>query len=206
MIEARFVPLTQWPNGQMRPDHKRKRSPFRATYRKTLMDLERELHHLGAKSIIIQAGFTDVRNDGWPYSGAKPKHPAVVLSFTARGGRKMMLPCDTYKTFEENLRAVALTLSALKAIDRYGVTEHEEQYRGFAQIEAPPAPGTMDYETAERLIAGLAGVPVSVLRDRAQRDVVIREAKRSAHPDSPNGSHDAFVQLQDALGVVERAA
>lgn len=208
MIDARFQPLVQWPRGEMRPAHKRKASPFGATYGKILKVLERELNHLSAKEIVIQAGFEmrQIRNDGWPYAAARPKHPAVVLSFVARGGKKVMMPCDTYTSFEENLRAITLTLVALRAINRYGVTEHEEQYAGFTPLAAPGTESEMSREAAERMVAGLAGVTVEAFRDSAQREVLVRQAKRMAHPDHGEGSHETFVQLTKALEVLGYAA
>lgn len=207
MIDARFQPLTQWPHGQMRPHHKRKQSPFSAKWEKILDDLERELRHLGAKEIVIQAGLqlNQIRNDGWPYGKAVPSHPAIVISFLTRSGKRMMMPCDTFTHWQDNIRAVSLTLSALRAINRYGVTEHEEQYTGFTPLAAPGEDG-LSREAAERMIAGLAGVTVEAFRDSAQRDVLIRQAKRMAHPDHGEGSHETFVQLTKALKVLGVAA
>ncbi len=83
MIDARFVPVESWP-GEKTPSRKRKKAPFGSTYSKNLDDLERELRHLGAVDIIIQAYFRreDIRNDGWPRSSApKPSDPGIILSF-----------------------------------------------------------------------------------------------------------------------------
>lgn len=117
-------------------------SKFQANYAKTLSLLERELKHLKAQSVTVQAGFSNerIRNDGWPYSSARPEHPAVVLQFM-RGKELFLFRSFKFATFEENLRAIALTIEALRSVDRYGVVEGE-QYQGFKQIAAPAAETT----------------------------------------------------------------
>lgn len=131
MMNARFVYLPK-PKGL---DYMR--SPFRTSYSKTLKDLERELDHLEAHSVTIQAGFPSsrIRSDGWPYSSARPEHPGVVLQFQ-KGKDTLTFRSLKYRSFEENLRAISLTMDALRRVDRYGVVEGE-QYQGFKQISAP---------------------------------------------------------------------
>lgn len=138
MINVRFVYLPR-PKGLLLM-----RSQFRGSYGKTLKDLERELDHLDAHSITIQAGFPNskIRNDGWPYSSARPEHPGVVLQFQ-RGKDVLTFRSLKFSTFEENLRAIALTMDALRRVDRYGVVEGE-QYQGFKQIAAPAADSKLE--------------------------------------------------------------
>ncbi len=139
MINARFVYMPRPAKGLLFL-----RSPFRATYGKTLKDLERELDHLDAHAITIQAGFPSekIRNDGWPYSSARPEHPGVVLQWQ-KGKDVFTFRSVKFATFEENLRAIALTMDALRRVDRYGVVEGE-QYQGFKQIAAPAADSRLE--------------------------------------------------------------
>jgi len=47
------------------------------------------------------------------------------------------MPCDSFKDWEANLRAIALSLERLRAADRYGVTtEEKEQYIGWLRLPA----------------------------------------------------------------------
>jgi hypothetical protein len=135
MIEARFVPIDKWPGKRTiaRLDDR-----FRSNYISTLDLLESELRHLRAKDVVIQAGFTrgQLRNDGWPKAGERPKDPGIVISFESPKG-PLSFPCDRYTDFQANMRAIALSLEALRAVDRYGVTRQAEQYRGWQQITAP---------------------------------------------------------------------
>lgn len=137
MIDARFVPLKSWP-GERTPASRRQKAQFRATYAKTLELLEAELVHLRAKEIVIQAPFRldQIRNDGWPRSSAAPNDVGVILSFETRTG-PLAFPCDRFQTFDDNMRAIALSLQALRAVDRYGVTRKAEQYTGWKKLPPP---------------------------------------------------------------------
>ena len=65
MIEAHFVPIDKWP-GEPKKSWQRKTGHFRAKYSDTLDLLEKELDHLRAKNIVIEAYFNrnQIRNDG----------------------------------------------------------------------------------------------------------------------------------------------
>ena len=157
MIDARFRPLDRW-IGEKTPTNRRKRATFRAKYQGTLDLLEHELQKLSARDIVIEAEFatSEIRNDGWPRGRATPKGPAVILSFTKRSGSQQIpvaMPCDTFDDWEDNLRGIALSLEALRAVDRYGVTRSGEQYAGFAQISAPAASDNMTVDIASHVLA-----------------------------------------------------
>jgi hypothetical protein len=162
------------------------------SYTKTLNLLERELDHLLAKDVIIQAYFQpdQIRNDGWPRSSARPWQPGVIVSFRVHKNF-YSYPCDAFSGFEDNLRAIALTLEALRAINRYGVTQGHEQYEGFKQLNAP---ATLDPRAAA---ASFIAIHAGVGTEDVRKDLngAFRLAAKKLHPDS-GGSHDLFVQLR----------
>jgi len=189
MIDCRFKPIEKWPS-MPTPGYKRQHSRFKAGWSQTLDLLERELNHLKAKEINIEGFFSskDIRNDGWPKSSARPTQPGVILSFTTKQGR-MVMPCDSYRDWEANLRAIALTLEHLRAVERYGATtEKHEQYTGWLKL---PASGAADEaaECAKVLIrhACASHTTSQVLNDQRLFDSVWREAVRRTHPDTNNG-------------------
>jgi hypothetical protein len=136
-MEFIFRPIHQWP-GALRTD--RRRAPFKVSYNKVLSDLDAELRQLRATNIVLQVALTDdeIRLDGRPRAGAQVRHPGVILGFDSRHG-PMSYPCDTYTRWADNLRAISLALTALRAVDRYGVTRRAEQYRGWTALPAPAA-------------------------------------------------------------------
>jgi hypothetical protein len=189
MIDCRFKPISAWPS-KPTPGYARAYSRFKAGWSQTLDLLERELNHLKAKEIEIEGFFdrSQIRNDGWPKSSARPSQPGVILSFTTKQGR-MVMPCDRFTDWEANLRAIALSLEHLRHVDRYGVTtEEQEQYTGWLRL---PAAGATDEaaECAKILIqnASVAFTASQVLGSQSVFDSVWREAVRRTHPDTNNG-------------------
>jgi hypothetical protein len=206
MLDARFRPISQWP-GQRTLPGRRQHARFRVSYNATLRDLEYELQHLRARDVVIQADFQlrDIRNDGWPRSNARrPVDPGVIVSFQAPAGA-LSFPCDRYSAWEDNLRAIALSLEALRAVDRYGVTRQAEQYRGWKALPAASAGNeSMTAEQAASFITAQSGVFVShVNTDAEALKHAYRLAAHKLHPDCPGGSESAFAQLQQANQLLE---
>ncbi|MEO7778491.1 MAG: hypothetical protein ABIY63_13245 [Fibrobacteria bacterium] len=207
MIDCRFVPVSDWP-GKKQSQYAQKKTPYRAGYQDTLDHLERELNHLKAKDILVQAYFAlkDIRNDGWPKSSARPKESGVVLTFVGKDGKTISMPCDTYRDWEANLRAIAFTLEDLRAINRRGVSQSGEQYRGWQQL--PPkttAPAEMNAaEAAEYLVreAGF-GDASAALRLHVEACLLVRNALLRAHPDK-GGTSDRFRLVQSARAALAK--
>jgi hypothetical protein len=202
MLNAIFRPIDKWP-GKPTPPYSRKNSPFDSAYLKTLDLLERELIHLNAKNIVIQAevDLIQVRNDGWLKSNASVRGPAVILSFT-RGDKSQTYsyPCDTFNSWQANLRAIALSLEALRRVDRYGVTSSGEQYQGFKRIAAPDP--LTERNAALEVLAQISGLNLSGAPDSNQVEIAYRAAARRAHPDVATGSIELFAKLQAAMSIL----
>lgn len=212
MMNVRFVSLDlkDFPSPR-RPDD-RKRSQFKASWAKTLELLEYELMCQAASGIVIQVGVRpdQIRQDGWPYSNAGVSHPAVILSFRDGENRPLSFPCDRFDRYEDNLRGIALSLEALRAVDRFGVTKRGEQYSGFKQIEGPK-PWTVD--DAAEFIAIKAGTNAkAVIEDASCYRVGYRIAARDLHPDAGGNPHEwkllgdakALLDAHHGLGVAKR--
>jgi hypothetical protein len=174
-----------WPVGPRTLVDERRSSPFKAPYSKTIELLNRELWLLNAvEPIVMEAGYQphELRLDGLPRKGAQPNDPAVILSFDSRVG-PLRYGCDTYWDHEANLRAIALALEALRAVDRYGVTKRGEQYQGWAALP-PSGDGEMGREEAEAFIRNAAARWGPGYDDR-EFDLkrAYRLAARQLHPD-----------------------
>lgn len=190
MINLRFVPLDLKDFPSARKPHQRRRSQFKAPWNKTLELLEHELEQLGAAGIVLQAGFSadKIRQDGWPYGKVSPTHPAVILSFRDVENRPLSFPCDRFETHTENIRAIALSLEALRAVDRFGVTKLGEQYAGFKQIEAPKQ---MTVEDAAQFLDVKSGVRADVIVQSAENyRLAYRGAAKILHPDQKGNPYE----------------
>lgn len=151
-MQVTFRPLPRWPY----PPKPHRHDLFKATYGDTLDLLERELGYLKASDVIIGL-VTDersIRLDGRPRSDMRVQHPGVELSFERPGrldpvtnqrapGQRLVFHTDAYSgyadSWQSNLRAIALGLEALRAVDRYGITSTSEQYAGFLQLTTSQA-------------------------------------------------------------------
>ena len=195
-LQVQWVPVETWP-GEPRKPSERKRSQFAASWQSTLELLDTELSAIGARGVVIQAYYRreDLRLDGMPRAGIAPSAPGVIITFKAKGG-DLSFPCDTFDRWNDNLRAIALALEALRRIERYGVTRRNEQYKGWAKLPAAPAPGKMEPKDALVFI-GLHcnGVPVNPHYFKA----AYRVAAAKLHPDNQQtGDEHQFRILGDA--------
>lgn len=207
-------PLTTWP-GELTPAYKRTRSPFSATLGTTLNVLGRELSHIGCTHGVMEVAMTadDFRNDGRPRATARATHPGVVLSLPKTNVGPLRYATDLFFTWQDNLRAIALGMDALRRVDRYGITRRGEQYAGFKAL--PPGSGAasqggMTADDAAALIAAAASwgpwsfTATDVLRDSAVRRDAFRHAAKKAHPDA--GGDRAFWDSLDQANRVLAAA
>lgn len=186
-------PIGQWPGELTR---KREKSKFKASLDSTLDLLDRESHFLEAKEarlqIAVPASQFGVR--GRPFANANAEHPGIIVTLESKHG-PLSYPCDTFTTWQDNLRAVALALEALRTVDRYGVTKHGQQYRGFMAIEAPANPG-MSEADARRILHDAARATVF---DEQLSPSVVRRAKFYTHPDTA----DEYALPGDYARVIE---
>lgn len=195
-------PLTTWP-GELTPTTARRWSPYRAGLQSTLNMLKVELRAIDASTRAVLEVAIDRRQfriDGTPMMRAVPEHPGVVLSIPSSAVGALRFAADRYHDWEDNLRAIVLTMEALRAVDRHGAVKRAEQYRGFAAIESGPRAigGGLTREEAERvLFAAADGVtPGEPLRD------VARRARSAAHPDRNNGDRQAWDRVEAAMHVL----
>ncbi len=203
------APIREWP-GALTPSHQRQVSKFKTSgyengYRRkstplssTLEVLDRELNALRGKNaeLLVAIAPSDFRLDGLPRATARAEHPGVILSFDSTVGH-LSYPCDTFTTWQDNLRAIALALEALRKVDRYGVTKRGEQYRGFLELEATAAPaGFSNLADALAFLYDVAGNGGSAAD-------VLRRAQRKTHPDM-GGDSSAFQRVSLAEAVLRR--
>jgi hypothetical protein len=227
---------TDWP-GKRTPTDDRRYSPFRrhgqwnaetsqyigrgdTPWPSTLQLLEKELNQLGANSVVFQIDLreSDIRLDGLPRADARPADPAVIISFKSKHG-PLRYFCDQFRAWQDNVRAIALGLEALRKVERYGITHRGEQYAGWKQL--PPSSGTVEgvvrhfanvQEAAEYMLAkagvdGGLGNPLLtsvVMTDKAYRDDLFRRISRKAHPDA-GGDRADWDALVEARRMLETA-
>ena len=77
------------------------------------------------------------------YADATVEHPGVVLTAITRDHGTLIYSTDRYRaswrgvsgeSWKHNLRAIALGLEALRAVERHGIADRGQQYAGFREI------------------------------------------------------------------------
>jgi hypothetical protein len=77
-----------------------------------------------------------LRRDGLPYVGQKePADPGAVLYFT-RKGVDIAIACDVWHKLDANVRAIGLTVEAIRGMERWGTEEMVD--RAFTGFKALP--------------------------------------------------------------------
>lgn len=105
----------------------------------------------------------------------------------------MLYRCDRYVSrwasqgpdWQQNVRAIAKTLEALRAVDRYGASSSGEQYAGYRQIASTSSPGPGPLATALARLREIAGT----------------QADRRAHPDR-GGSNELWAEVDDLVHAI----
>lgn len=209
-------PIDRWPHSLTRD---RRRSNFSAQWSDTLTRLERELWYLRkgeqyAPAVLqIAMREQDFRiSDGMPRATAKAEHPGVILSIESRYGQ-LSYPCDTFTRWQDNLRAIALGLEALRKVERYGITQTGQQYRGWQAIEAKATPLAQTPAGAAVYLAKAAQGNDDSVSDWAHRILhnpetarsTYRKARANAHPDRHAGDRTAWDAVESAANTLRAA-
>jgi hypothetical protein len=184
MIES--FPL-QWPAGY--PRTARPAGNYRfypSTFASEIKGLKDELWRMSARSIVISTNIP-TKNDGNPYSTySKPADTGVAVYFTV-DNKAMALCCDKWNTVEANLRALVMSVDAMRGLDRWGVSEIMN--RAFMGFKA--------------LLEKAAGFPwwevLGVSRECTKKEVLAAYKKKIKihHPDNGGEPHK-WQELQEA--------
>ncbi len=105
------------------------------TLSEALSGLMTELGRLGASSEVLSTNVV-LRLDGLPRGGqAAPEDPGAAVYFTLKA-KARCLACDRWTRIADNIAAIAAHVSAIRAVDRYGVGTMEQAFAGYAQLQA----------------------------------------------------------------------
>lgn len=201
-------PLTLWTQPETSP---RRGDTFRSSWDNTVMLLADEIARLGGDSFVIEvdADEHDITISGTLRRGARPRTPRVRVSFDSKHG-PLRYATDAYHEWRANVRAVALGLEALRAVDRYGISSRAEQYVGYKAISAGTTAlgaSNLDPDVARKIIAEESGYPLAVLTDHPDMLAdAIRKAKRESHPDRHNGDDSAWNAVDAAARALQETA
>ena len=184
---------------------------FRATWENTLTLLQDEAERLDVQGQIvmqIDVQQPDIRADGMLRARAKVgDFPGVAVSFASRFG-PLRYATDVYEQrwsgampgWQANVRAIALALEALRAVDRYGVTKRGEQYQGWTALPAAHAQGSRHFTDAGEALAWMRRCAGADTTDDPK--ALYKLLGRRMHPDMPEGNTDLWERLDAAATIL----
>lgn len=178
MTDQRY-PL-HWPQGwprTLQPVYSR----FRTTFSNARSELFEELRRLKASDVTLSTNIP-LKTNGEPYANYRLDDKGIAVYFKHRG-KPMVLACDKFDKIEDNLYSIAMTIKAIRGIERWGASEMME--RAFTGFQALPDPD--DWRST-------LGHPKTL----QEAESAYREMARQAHPDM-GGSLDQMQKLNKAI-------
>jgi hypothetical protein len=200
VVSWQIEPLGRWARDVTR--NRRPAHTFSAPWSKTLELLTSEIDKLGLRGTValrIDVQHADIRRDGMLRANARVGFPGVVVSFESRYG-PLSYATDAYDSWQANVRAIALSLESLRAVDRYGVSKSGEQYAGWRAIEGGKTPPVFaSADAAARWLQQMfepLGQPMTTKE-------LLRAAAKKCHPDRNGGDHTLWEQYDAARQLLE---
>lgn len=191
-------PLT-WPVGVPRT-----LTPRPAAFRCSLTVAAQHLQHQvallcgprDAATLVISSNMR-YRRDGMPYA-QQPNidDHGVAVYFTWRGVSRVFA-CDRWNTCADNVRAIGLTIEALRGIDRWGTSDMLERvFTGFQALPNLPPDATPSAHWSVILGCAPDATPDEI-------EAAYRRAVKKAHPDH-GGSETALTRVRQAREQAKR--
>lgn len=180
----------QWPSAWARTE-KPQRAQFKTSLAAARDELKTELRRLGAKNVVISTNII-VNIDGtYRAKQSVPEDRGVAVYFTLNG-EDQCFPCDRWTNVNDNLHAIALSITALRGLERWGAKEMvNAAFRGFKALPAStivtPYQARLWYEVLE----------VSPTASPEIVKAAYRQKLLKHHPDQ-GGELRAFNEVQKA--------
>ncbi len=167
-----------WPPGWPKTQVVQENTKFKQTLSGVLALLKDEIARLGGKNLILSSNYT--------LGNERPKLPGVVAYFDLNG-KPIAIPCDRWSKIEHNVYAIALTVEAIRGMDRWGAKHMiEAMFQGFKALPEK-AGGAQWFEV----------IPCDPKGTFEAFYASYREAMKKAHPDA-GGNHEAAVAVNEA--------
>jgi hypothetical protein len=132
----------------------------------------------------------ELRRDGLPYAGRRPVQDPGVAVYFRLNGEDRCIAVDRWDSVGDNMHAIALTINALRGLDRWGSTGMVAA--AFAGFAALPAGGISDGRPWRAVLE------VAPDADRASIDSAYRRLVKVWHPDVNGGDDSRFLEIQAA--------
>ena len=185
---------------------KHQRSAFDTPWPVTERLLLAEVRHLQGRNLVVEIDVSeaDIRVDGRLRANARPASPGVRVAFESKHG-PLVYATDRFNHWQDNVRAIALGLEALRKVDRYGITKSGEQYAGWKAL--PSGSGqSASHMTADEAWGVLGSFDERPIAEQQRAPEGLQRAHRRArafaHPDRHGGDRTLWDQVEQAARVL----
>ncbi len=172
-----------WPPGWPKTEPlKRQSGQFKQTLAAALANLKRQIELMGGKNVLLSSNYT-LGHDN-------PKESGVCAYFEYEG-QQMAIPCDRWHRIEHNIQAIALTVEAMRGMERWGAKHMiKAMFSGFKALPDIRKPW---HE--------VLGVPPNACS--ADIKQAYRQRSKAAHPDV-GGSDAQMAEVNAAYEIVKQ--
>ena len=181
----------QWPIGRARTAQRDKKyGQFKVDPLKIKRDLLKELSMMNVTSYVINSN-SRLKADGMPYANQQIEDTGVVLYFT-RKGQEIAIACDKYYQVNDNLRAIGLSLGAIRGMERWGTEEMvDSAFTGFTALPESIIMGERTTRLWHEVLQVLPDADIEIVQAAYKRMLM------KSHPDT-GGSDFKFQEVQNA--------
>lgn len=208
-VELIFRPMRGWKGPSPIPPPLPSRQ-WERTLAGTLTLMRRELGQMGVRDAMIETEHTPDQYTiaATPRDGEKPRTASVQVWFRMEGKDKC-LPSCAFRTWQDNLLAVALTLERQRMVREYGVVSLIAQMAAFDALPAGPSEtGFHTVEDAARFLLQTAGMHqgdvAAIIASPESLRGVFRQAASKVHPDKPGGNKHTMDRVNAAKTMIEQ--
>jgi hypothetical protein len=186
-MSATAHPL-QWPKNWPKTEVKQD-SRFRQTLSAALTKLKRECHLLGGKELVLSSNYT--------LGTEHPKESGVVAYFNL-DQKPIAIPCDRWRAVEDNVYAIAMTIEAMRGMERWGAKHMiTAMFSGFKALPQK-ASGIPPHE--------ILGLEANRQYTEAEITSAYKRKAMTEHPDKPTGSNEKWAALREAHDLMQQTA
>jgi hypothetical protein len=188
---AEKYPL-DWPASYPRATYRR-RATYKSTWFRGLASVQHELRLMGIPTLTTVISTNQpIRNDGQPYAAQRLISDPGVAVYFRRKGREVVVCCDKWDRIEDNLRAVGLTLEAMRGLDRWGASEALDRvFQGFTAL--PPPAAYAEAKPWWEVLGVEQDWPLAAI------EKLYRLRAKELHPDAGGGDAAEMAQLNRAI-------
>ena len=186
----------KWPTGRPRTPAWQRRGG--ANFQRSLKDstdfLLEQIRKMGGEHVVVSSNMQMHMNGRASMQG---DDNGVAIYFQL-DGKPMVFANDSYDDLKHNVNAIALTIEALRGIERWGSRQTMTQaFSGFAAL--PPPVETLNWRK-QFAAWGFADLPLNA----TLIDAAYNKLAREFHPDRPGGSNEKMALLNEARDAARK--